>query len=26
MTGKSTQYQFHRDSEQQLGVGLWYDY
>lgn len=26
MTGKSTQYQFFRDSEQQIGVGVWYDY
>ena len=26
MNGKSTQYQFFRDSEQQIGFGLWYDY
>ena len=26
MNGKSTQYQFFRDSEQQIGFGLWFDY
>ena len=26
MNGKSTQYQFFRDSEQQIGLGIWYDF
>lgn len=26
MNGKSTQYQFFRESEEQIGFGMWYDY